>query len=179
MRHKVLAVGIFLGLLTVSACSNGPAVPTTPTPTLAPDRGRVVGILQIREGNSSRPVSNVNLYLGGTIRDNTGKELMIGFERVSSPRAVTEANGYFAFHNIPTGNYGLILDMVFDSFLLAKPDADEAVLVSVSGGKQVDLGTLFYDSLPLVPTPHPIPIRNKTNCARVEMPRLPRDTRYP
>jgi hypothetical protein len=141
----------------LSACSSGSLPPATPTPTLAPDKGRVIGILQVREGETKKPVSNVNLYLGATVKDSTGKDSYVGFDRLHDPRAITDDKGHFAFQNVTPGNYGLIFDNGFNSYFLNKPNTEEGYLVSVETGKEIDLGTLVYDSLPLLPTPKPYP----------------------
>ncbi len=111
--------------------------------------GRVVGILQVRSTKDEpQPVKDTNLYLAGTIRDATGKEVLVGFDRVNSPRAITDDQGRFAFQNVAPGNYGLIYDLVFNAFLLSKPDSEDAVIITVPAGKETDLDTLLYDSLP-------------------------------
>jgi hypothetical protein len=117
-------------------------------------------------------MKNVTLYLAETIKDNTGREVVAAMDRVRSPRTVTDDQGRFVFPNISPGNYGLVLDYVFESYLLLKPDSQEALLIEVSAEKQIDLGTLLYDSLPLPqPTkpsivPYPPPASPRTPYPR-------------
>jgi hypothetical protein len=57
------------------------------------------------------------------------------------------------FDNVPPGNYGLILDVITNTYLLMKPGSQEALLIELSADQQVDLGTLLYDSLPIPSQP--------------------------
>ena len=143
-------------LLAAPACSSSSILPVAPTTTLSPDLGRVFGILQIRSGNPE-PVVGVNLYLGKVLNDITGKETMVGFDRVNSPRAITDNTGHFIFHNLTPGRYGLFLDIIAESYLLGNPDSGEPILVTAVGGKDIDLGILLYDSLPLSAKPRTSP----------------------
>jgi len=111
--------------------------------------GRVSGILQV----GSHPAKNALLYLAETIKDSAGIDSFAAMDRIRSPKAVADDQGRFVFSNVPPGNYGLILDVITSSYLLMKPDSEEVLLIEVSAEKQVDLGTLLYDSLPLPPQP--------------------------
>jgi hypothetical protein len=154
MKNLLIIASLFM-IFAISGCASNSAPPATPTPTLAPDKGQIIGILQVRGGDSVKAVSNVNLYLGGTVKDSTGKDSYVGFDRLNDLRAIPDDNGHFAFYNITPGNYGLIFDNGFNAYFLNKPDSEEGLLVSVVPGKAVDLGILLYDSLPLLSTPKP------------------------
>jgi hypothetical protein len=97
------------------------------------------------------------LYLGEIIRDTTGKESLAGFDRVTSPRTTTDNQGHFVFANVRPGRYGLFLDTVVRAFLLLKPDSEDALIIEVSAGKETNLDTLLYDSLPISLEPKPYP----------------------
>jgi hypothetical protein len=160
MKNHLLTIMLVLLVAGISACLSAPQTPpSTPTPTLASDKGRVVGTIQVRYGASAQPFRNYNLYLGETVKDNTGKDTFVGLDRVHSPRATTDDQGYFAFQNMTPGTYGLVLDTGNNAFLLLKPnqEKEEAIVVAVTPGKEVDLGTLLYDSLPIPPVPQPYP----------------------
>jgi hypothetical protein len=160
MKNHLLKLWLVLTITVISACSSTPETPApTPTPTLAPDKGRVVGTLQVRSGNSPQPMRNYSLYLGETVKDNQGKDTFVGLDRLHSPRATSDYQGHFGFQNIPPGTYGLIVDNVYTAFLLLKPsqDKEEAIIVTIAPGKEMDLGTLLYDNLPAAPTPPSYP----------------------
>ena len=149
MKHYLLTLEIIIVLLIITACSVVSLPPITPTVTLAPGMGRVSGILQV----GSHPAKNALLYLAETIKDSAGIDSFAAMDRIRSPKAVADDQGRFVFLNVPPGNYGLILDVITSSYLLMKPDSEEVLLIEVSAEKQVDLGTLLYDSLPLPPQP--------------------------
>jgi hypothetical protein len=148
MNYRLLAVTILL-VVIATACSGTPPPSIAPTSTLDPSKGRVVGTLQVRSPNgTSEPVREKNIYLGPTVKDATGNEMLVSLDRVGSPRAITDSQGHFVFQNVPTGHYGLIYDLVFDAFLLRKPNTQDAILIDVTAGKETDLGTLLFDALP-------------------------------
>ena len=95
------------------------------------------------------PVANAILYLAETIRGNSGEDSLAAFDRVRSPRTITNGQGRFTFMNVQPSKYGLVLDAVVNSYLLLWPGEQEAILIEISEGGGVDLGTLTYDSLPL------------------------------
>jgi len=146
----ILAMAI---LLVANACSSGLPIAPAPTETLRPDIGRVFGVLQVRLESTTQPITNTILYLAPTVRDSTGKEVLFGFERTSPLKIVTDNEGRFVFSNVPPGNYGLVVDKIIASYLLLKPDSEEALLIQVSGGQEANLGILVYESLPYVTSP--------------------------
>ena len=149
MKHYLLTVEIILVFLITTACSVNLLPSITPTVTLAPGMSRVSGVLQV----GSQPAKNALLYLAETVKDSAGKDSFAAMDRIRSPKTVTDDQGRFVFSNVPPGNYGLILDVITNSYLLMKPGSEEVLLIEVSAEKQVDLGTLLYDSLPLPPQP--------------------------
>lgn len=158
MKHHLSIFGAILGLFVITACSSGSLPNATPTPTWVPGMGRVSGVLQVRSGENAQPVKGALLYLGETVKDSTGEESLVAFDRASSPRTTTDDQGRFVFPNIKPGNYGLFLDTVVRAYLLQNPDSGDGLLFEVSAGKEVDAGTLLYDSLPLItPKPPPYP----------------------
>lgn len=159
MKRCLSAFQVILVLLTITACSS--SLPdAAPTPTLTPGMGRISGVLQVRSGESAQAVKGALLYLGETVKDSTGTESLAAYDRASSPRAITDGNGRFAFSNIKPGRYGLFLDTVVQAYLLQNPDSGATLLFEVSAGTEVDAGTLLYDSLPLLspqPPAYPYP----------------------
>lgn len=153
MKYHLFVLTAVLTFLGATSCSSISLLASTPTATISPDLGRVTGTLQVRSGETVQPVKDVLLYLGETIKDNRGMESLVAFDRVHSPRTTTDAQGRFVFSDIKPGRYGLFLDTVVRSFLLLKPDSEEAILFEVSAGKETDVGTLIYESLPVTPRP--------------------------
>lgn len=156
MKNAFLYLAAVLIIAVLSSCSIGQLFDqfnAAPTAQLEPNKGRVVGTLLVRSGGSTQPVSGFNVYLAATVKDITGKDAFVGLERVNAPRAITDAQGTFIFQNIVPGNYGLVLDIGFDTILMLKPESEEGIILTVMPGKEVSLGTLLYESLPLPPRP--------------------------
>jgi hypothetical protein len=116
-----------------------------PSPTPDPEAGRVSG--RILRNND--PAVDITLYLAEVLKDSQGNELIASFSKADSPRTNTDLEGYFTFINIAPGRYGLVLDTVVDSYFLHYPDNDKEIIVTVEKGKEVNIGELSYDSLPL------------------------------
>lgn len=106
--------------------------------------GAVQGILLLK----GKPVVDVTIYLGNIVADDTGRELVAGYDRTSLMRASTDENGYFKVYNVPAGRYGLILDLVTQAYLMDTPDGTQSILLTVMNGKITDLGVLDYSVLP-------------------------------
>lgn len=121
------------------------SVESEPSPTPNPEAGRVSG--RILRGND--PAGDITLYLAEVLKDSQGNELIASFSKADSPRTNTDLEGYFTFINIAPGKYGLVLDTVVDSYLLHYPDNDKEIIIAVEKGKEVNIGELSYDSLPL------------------------------
>jgi hypothetical protein len=152
MKKCLFALVIILVLIITTGCSGKTQPSISPTETFVPGTGRVTGVLQVGSGGS-QPVKDVVLYLAGTVKDNSGNDSFAALDRVNSPRTIADDQGRFIFTNVPTGKYGLVLDLIMNSYLLLKPGTQDNLLIEVSAGQQIDLGTLLYDSLPLPSQP--------------------------
>jgi hypothetical protein len=124
-----------------------PAIVENPLPTNTsdPKMGNVIGRLIL----NNNPVKNTTLYLADVIKDATGRDVVAGLDRVKSPNTTTDNKGTFGFINIKPGSYALILDAVTNQYLMKYPGNNKAIIVQVEIGKDVDLGELNYDTLPL------------------------------
>lgn len=122
--------------------------PAEPTPTQDATLGRVKGRLL----ENSRPAPNVILYLAEVVKDPSGTEMVVSYDRSTSPNTTTDEQGNFVFVNINPGRYGLILDIVVDAYFLHYPGGEnKQILFSVEVDQETDLGKLDYDDLPLPP----------------------------
>ncbi len=120
-------------------------VPTSIPQTPDPDLGVVKGSLLLVD----KPIGSAILYLAPVITSETGGQ-MVRFERTTSFRTVTNEQGEFNFINIPPGDYGIVIDILIEPYLLLHPDGD-SMIVTVVSNEQIDLGALNYDDLPLPP----------------------------
>jgi hypothetical protein len=118
-------------------------------PTQDPTLGAVKGVLQLKTSTGIKPVDHVILYLAEVVRDTEGNERVVSMDRLNSPRAYTDMNGYFEFFNVPPGKYGLVLDTITNSYLLGHPVSGEDMLFEVRAGEVLDTGVLVYNMLPI------------------------------
>lgn len=109
-----------------------------------PNLGSVNGTLLLK----GEPVVNISMYLGTIIADDSGRELVAGYDRTSLLRASTDENGIFIINNVPEGRYGLIVDLVTQAYLLDTPEGNQSIIFSVTNGRTTDLGILNYQELP-------------------------------
>lgn len=132
------------------AATNDTPAPSTPlpaTPTSDPKLGSVAGVIQLK----GKPVTNVAIYLGQLLKDNSGTESVVALDPKASPWAPTDSEGHFRIVNVAPGRYGLVLVTVTSSVHLLYPDKNESVIVTIEAGKEVDLGVLNYAALPVPP----------------------------
>lgn len=122
---------------------------TPERPTQDPALGAVKGVLQLKTSTGIKPVDHVILYLAEVVRDTEGNERVVSMDRLNSPRAYTDTNGYFEFFNVPPSKYGLVLDTITNSYLLGHPVTGEDMLFEVKAGEVLDIGVLVYDLLPI------------------------------
>jgi hypothetical protein len=133
--------------VATSAAASAVPVSVAPTPS-APDKATITGRLLINPDNP-RPVAGALLYLAEIIREASGTPYLAGFERVNSPRTLTDAAGQFAFVDVAPEHYSLVLDRVREAFLLGNPDESPGDFIfEAKAGEVLDLGELIYRTLP-------------------------------
>ncbi len=136
----------------VTGVSNNVVSPvqTPVSATSIPDRKiAVTGAIFLVQNGEKYPYTGAILYLAKTIVDSNGNESFIAMDRINSPRTIADENGQFIFSDVPEGNYGLVLDVIRDSYFLHYPETNEPILVSINDDKPVDLGELVFDNLPV------------------------------
>ncbi|MFZ6027660.1 MAG: hypothetical protein ACOYYS_08095 [Chloroflexota bacterium] len=116
-----------------------------PVPTKAAGTGEVSGTLQVQGTGKV----NVGLYLAPLITDEKGMDVVAALDRNTSPHTYSDPQGNFRFYNIPPGKYGLVLDVVKETYLLHEPSSNTQILVTVTEDAQINLGTLNYETLPV------------------------------
>ena len=120
----------------------------TPTEIVIEDSntGIVTGVLLFKDGEITKPVSNVSMFLAEVLKDENGIPRVVSMNRTDSPRAATDIKGQFVFLNVPPGEFGLVLDIVIKAYLLPEPDSDTDLIITVESDKIIDLGSLQYDA---------------------------------
>jgi len=120
---------------------------TNPSPTFTANPS--MGSLRGRLLRNNVPVPEVVLDLAEVMKDSTGNDIIAGLDRTTSPSTTTDSQGTFVFINVETGRYALILDIVTNQFLLNYPGSENPIIVQLEAGKEVDLGDLTFDDLPV------------------------------
>jgi len=119
----------------------------------APGTGAVTGVLLVRTEQGEAPVPNMIVALGAVLTNDNGQPAAVRYNAQESPQTNTDESGFFAIPDVPPGDYSLILDLVITSYILRKPGSEEDLFITVEADRQVDLGQLVYDNLPLPETP--------------------------
>lgn len=120
-------------------------IKTIPTPST--NKAVITGVLL--EGTEElEPASSAILYLADIVNSTDGRKAAASFDRASSPNTQTDAHGRFVFSEVDPGEYSLVLDRVYNSFLLHDPDGEGDLLFTAEAGEILDLGKLEYLSLP-------------------------------
>jgi|DewCreStandDraft_4_1066084.scaffolds.fasta_scaffold45581_3 hypothetical protein len=107
----------------------------------------------VRVNGQEIPIRNGLLFLAPTIKGSDGSEMAVSMDRINSPRAQSDANGLFHFHNVSPGRYGLVFDLLSEAFLLNRPEDGSQFVIVITAGQTTDLGRLVYDQFPVTPTP--------------------------
>jgi hypothetical protein len=122
--------------------------PISDVPAPSANLATVTGYLMVDPG-APKPVEHVILYLGEIIPETGGTPFVAGFERTTSPRTLTDANGRFVFTDVEPGPYTLILDKIAESYMLGDPDNPGGDFIfDAQPGQILDLGQLVYLRMP-------------------------------
>jgi len=116
-------------------------------PTPASDDAVITGYL-LQGISDPEPLMNAILYLAEIVDSTDGRKALASFDRRSSPATQTDMNGKFIFTQVEPNEYALVLDRIYNSFLLQDPEAGGDFLFVAKAGEILNLGDLVYLSLP-------------------------------
>lgn len=157
MKRLVLT---FLVVIMMVACSGAPTPepaksPVSPVatpqataqatplaalvPTSQPGYGTVTGRL-VSQG-TDRPLDNKTVYLGAITTASDTNFSAAALDKFS-PMYTTDGQGNFIFFDVPPGRYGLIMDSLLDTILLADLSTGKDIVVVVAADQTVDLGKI-------------------------------------
>jgi hypothetical protein len=108
------------------------------------DKGEIEGQLYLK----GSPLPGYNLYLAALIKDDKGNEIA-RMNPQASPLSTTDKNGQFRFVNVPAGRYGLILEVISETYILSDPTSGQSFEVSAKAGEITHVGKLDYSDLPI------------------------------
>lgn len=120
-----------------------------PSSATTGDSGVLTGVILLRTADGLKPVADIKIALGETLRDDEGAERVVAYEPSTAPVAYTDSGGRFFFEELQSGRYGLILDTVLTAFLLHREGTANVILLDIFAGEVTDLGRLEYSELPL------------------------------
>jgi hypothetical protein len=126
-----------------TSASGTPATPLV-IPTAAQDKGVVHGVLL--EVDTKEPLSEakgVDVFLGAILRSGDNGQSLASLDKLTAPRADPDANGRFAFADVPPGEYAVIVRSPISEVVARKLDQDGDVIVTVVAGQAIDLGEVF------------------------------------
>jgi hypothetical protein len=108
-------------------------------PTSQAGYGTVTGRL-VSQG-TDRPLDNKTVYLGA-ITDASDTNFSVAALDKFSPMFTTDGQGNFIFIDVPPGRYGLILESVLDTVLLADLSTGKEIVIVVAADQTIDLGKI-------------------------------------
>ncbi|GAB4500579.1 MAG: hypothetical protein Fur0035_01190 [Anaerolineales bacterium] len=89
------------------------------------------------------------LYLGTVLPLTPGPDHLVNLDLTNSPKTVITEDGRFVAEHIPPGQYVLVLWTPHDSRYVTDPiNREQDFVITVVGGKVVDVGQLPAPSLP-------------------------------
>lgn len=125
------------------------AISPQPTPDPSLDSGlptptssdvAVVGGVLVRDGYPG----DTKLQLARVIRSEDGTPLVASVGEKSSPTAVTDEHGRFAFTDVPPDTYGLVLVTPLGSVVFSD-ESGANLLFDVEAGEVLDIGEIHTD----------------------------------
>lgn len=126
----------------------GEILDTPPNPEVelpaADGSGAVIGGILVRElieSGGFQPFDPYQLILGEQVHDDLGEPAFIRYND-NSARAETFASGVFVFRGVPSGTYGLIINLGFTEFPVIQEDGSY-LLIMVEENEVRDLGQVF------------------------------------
>ena len=143
---------ILLAALLLSACAqsltSAPAAPVTPPAPPQQDLATLTGRLVDKE--TGAPRADTIVRLAEVYRGEDGKGGNFILNMYSSPGALTDANGYFIFENIPAVEYVASVgtgDNVFEYDVIEGLDGNPQAIMALAN-QVIDIGVIKTDYKP-------------------------------
>ena len=102
----LLLLGCNPGGAPSDAAQTPPAVvahATTTSPETTAAKGALTGVLLLKTDDGLKPVADIKIAIGQTLRDDEGAERIVAYEPSTAPVAYTDAAGRFVFEELPIG----------------------------------------------------------------------------
>ena len=152
MKFKALAVVLILISMLFTGCQSqgtpvaSSASPVTPLPTLEAGQGGVTGIAVSKK--TGGVLANTVVRLAEVVRQEDQAAFVL--DTAFSPGTITDADGKFAFVNIPPMEYVIVIGNVevYQGYEILQDETGQATVYVVTAGEILDVGSLEVNIQP-------------------------------
>lgn len=166
-RRLIIAQAIIVLLFVLSSCGEGAVVPA---PTIQLDSPLPVQVSPLEvasvptpEGGKSSitgrlidlatgaPLRNQNLSLPavlcapGVAEEDKRQECFYMIDEAFDPSALTDADGYFEFRNIPAGEYVMLVGSLMTENVILLDELDRPIIWEAAADSIVELGDIVVE----------------------------------
>jgi hypothetical protein len=146
MKFRALAAVFFLLVMLLSGCqSQGgpqetPVPEATPLPTLEADKGGITGTAISKK--TGGVLANTVVRLAEVVRQEDQAAFVL--DTAFSPGTITDANGKFAFMNVPAVEYVIVIGNVevYQGYEILQDSTGQANVYIVTAGEILEVGDL-------------------------------------
>ena len=120
-------------------------LPQFTLPSIEPpvgEGGTIVG--RLIDATLGTPASNMTIIVGEQVFADNGVDYMLTVQENSSPRGITDEDGYFIVSELPAGVYSLVLFTPIGSKVLEELDGNEGALITLEGGEVMVVGDVRF-----------------------------------
>jgi hypothetical protein len=142
-------------LLLGAACSTPSATPPampSPTPTLAPGKGMVIG--RVVSQGTGRPISQQRIWLAEVYREGGPGAYIL--DTSLSPFGFSDQTGQFVIANVNPKEYVIVIGDPFSDYSVIVDDTGNTKAWSIPADQMINTGDLAVDFGFLSPTPKPV-----------------------
>ncbi len=141
MKTKLLATLFLIASLTLAGCG-ARANSLIAQITLTPSKTAIVGKVMTNASGKTLPLTKTVVRLAIVFWNEDKSEGAFVLEGGSSPSAISNEKGEFAFTNLDPKDYVVVVgDMMGDNVIIAEPDG-KAKIFTPESDKTLDIGVL-------------------------------------
>lgn len=127
---------------TNSENSKPEVVNTVISVTSDPNTGIVQGL--VSSYSTKEPLPEIKIYMANKVPLEPEPGYVISFQEKSSPQALTNPHGQFLIHNIPPGEYVILMVTPFGTFPLGNEETNQIEL-DMKAGDSIDIGAAYVN----------------------------------
>jgi hypothetical protein len=118
------------------------AIATLPPIQLTPTRAAIVGQVVTTDGGVRKPYAQAAVRLGPVHWNQDKSQGAFVFEGTVGPVATSNADGRFAFANVPPGDYVIMVGDPMGEYEIISESDGKAKMYPAPAGKPLDVGTI-------------------------------------